>query len=432
MSSFTYTAISNASVDKFPDNKLTRFSAELPKYIETDGWTVSLQSISLHCELQKKQKRVPYIKVHLFELEKQGVNRSYEKCLAKIPFPPDCSRVHFHHDCANPQKLALNRGQIRVLSFLITGPENEVLYLTTGEATILSLQFSKMDGEQFTITCDSHSARDMFPTNTGDDFTVGIPREMTLNSWQWEVGMQNITFPTDLADAHEGGVFIEIGGHRKSFRKFQEFTEQTLIQEIQSFILGKEELREKIYFGYLSELESKKKVHEKAYYSKVMERGPDAILLYHRSMAETTGKFDNDGVAVRISKLLCYVLGERNRPDLSDFEIRITPGQEVWFEEDIDVLSARLNNFLLYCDIIKPNIVGSGLASLMQIIPLAQTMDTCMYEPKEILFHPLAKDFFNTIRFKMRTAHGKKLCNTHKAVQITLVFRKRIIHHPLR
>jgi hypothetical protein len=283
-----------------------------------------------------------------------------------------------------------------------------------------------MDREQFTVTCDSHVGLNFFPTNKGDDFIIPLPRELNLASRDWEVGMQNITFPIDLADAYEGDAYVEIGGVRKTFPRLSEYSNTELVQEIQRFIETRSELLGRIYFGPINGLKKKRNLFPKAYRAHWLSatRKAEDILLYHRAAKKNTPP--SDGVDIKFSKLLCHVLGEYVNPHVEDFEIRLQPEQEVWFEERVDVSSARLNNFLLYCDVVKPNIIGDGLAPLLQVIPIDQDLaGECMYEPKEIIFHPLAKDSFNSIEFKMRTAHGKKLCNSHKGVQIGLVFRKR-------
>lgn len=100
MTTHLITSLSNASLDKFPDNSLTKFSHRLPKVVtftKGNATFISLRSIAINYKLQDVSTNVGYIKVHLHELQpKTSTYTGDEKCLARIPLPPPESIAAAH------------------------------------------------------------------------------------------------------------------------------------------------------------------------------------------------------------------------------------------------------------------------------------------------------------------------------------------------
>jgi hypothetical protein len=132
-----------------------------------------------------------------------------------------------------------------------------------------------------------------------------------------------------------------------------------------------------------------------------------STFLKHLVQARISGKkrlkFEcSEPLTIRASPELAYVLG-------IETEIKMTPDEEYISTYVIDVYRLIPHSLLVYCDIIKPIIVGSTYAKVIKLLPIrTQQEDRNMrfYESQHLDFVPIALNAISSFHFELRLANG--------------------------
>lgn len=206
MNQHKISSLSNASLKKYPNNTLSKFTHILPKTIKLDKnlqHTISLTSISLSHNLthSEGEKYLGFVKVHLKELNPQTTpNQGDEQCVARIPYPKrDKNKTTFDHEFRNPVPIPLtNVEQIQKLSYLITDEHNQQLKLADGITTVINIVIEEMKyQDRFTITVNPSYSRSVYQFNNAGDFRTHFPSEIELDN-TWEVALHSLIIPYSI------------------------------------------------------------------------------------------------------------------------------------------------------------------------------------------------------------------------------------------
>ena len=424
---FTVVALSNTSIEHFPNNTLSEFTVLLPEQIRFPADKqvgVALRNVTIATELEENQPSPSYLKVHLSELEKQHSGLQSEKNLGIIPFS-DKTRM-LHHECMNPHYLPLGPA-IQTLTIRITDQDDKNLRLQTAHATAVTLNIKTMNRKQFSIVCNSHASLDHYPNNRLDDFEIQLPEEIQVEAGKWEVAVSSVVVPSDVGlQRHFEEPYIKVDGREFKIDLGIYTSEKELVDDLRRILKASRNGRE-LELDTFNTLVDNGIIHQKYRRSK----GQDVLVLMRRQT-------NNESVIhVVISQQLAVVLGDyasserwQNRRNVELHSLNM-----ISFQKKPDLSRAYIDSFLLYADIVKPSFVGNTKAPVLQIVPTPVMQDNqkraaLVYQPAKFIYQELAKSSFRSIKILARTLHGQPITYQNvyakqKKMIVSLLFREK-------
>ena len=406
------TVVSNGCLNYFESNSLTKFTNVLPfplYPVRSNTLYVRLRALGIWTSLKDDADIdvSQHIKIKLDQLEPQVTGKAFEKTLAILKFPP--STVYENYavcEFENTPFLALETVPLERLGVTILNSEDKQLELTTGIPTLVKLEISDMDTvNQFTITCESNSCDDVFPTNTLSDFKVSLPGEMNLTGW--EVALQSVAFPTNLK--------VKVP---TPYIEFETFIGDAAPEKTR-FEIDVENMTSNEMFWEALDNGLKDNEHTKD----VVAMGTEAISGFRQINVLDIG---DKTVGVSWNKAFQQLFGER----FQEGPWQVRSRQSVIFSSDVDIFRLKKSPVgYLFTDCIEENVVSNELHQLLQIIPIKEsgsTWDTAMYEPQHLVFHPVKPQVIASIHFTLRTPDGRLFELETPSTQpmvFTLVFR---------
>ena len=385
--SFYTLLASNASTSAI--NTLSHFRNDLPERLrfQQAGWAVSLQTLAFDAKFLSETKKPNLIKVTLEQLKPSFAGSAFHQILAIVPFAhKHKAQNRFYHEVQRKEYFELLNVENPCFTILLTDENDKQLNLLSGQPTFVKLKFTKMSATftPFMVRCESNASTHIYPANTNSDFRIDLPHPLPLGPGQWEVAVTSIHFPTEFnfgSLVAMTDMWIEFVTDDEDLEDMEQ--SERLFMEEDFFNYGKNLLKG------LFQLISK------------------STFLQHLVQARISGKkrvkFEcSEPLTIRASPELAYVLG-------IETEIKMTPDEEYISTYVIDVYRLIPHSLLVYCDIIKPIIVGSTYAKVIKLLPIrTQQEDRNMrfYESQHLDFVPIALNAISSFHFELRLANG--------------------------
>lgn len=184
-------SLSNASLDLYPSNSLSRFTHRLPQPIEVPKGLrayAALTKFTISTKLPDDHPEVGFVKIHLRELDPVAVPDEEEsRVLSRAPWKHRwmtwCSKEY-------PTLCPIScTDKIEELSFLFTDEHNKQLPLLSGPTTLVQLMIIMTDAHaSFTMTVSTNTSKDLFSHNKPATFEVELPDTFRFRD-HWEVAL---------------------------------------------------------------------------------------------------------------------------------------------------------------------------------------------------------------------------------------------------
>lgn len=396
-------SLSNASLDRYPNNTLSKFVHHFPKSIQFDltkQHTIQLRSISLYCKLKLDTPAVSYIKVHLEEIDpRSSVHNGDAQCLARIPFTYDSKNSMLWYEFNHPVSIPLlDVENIRELSFLITDGDNNQLQLETGPTTIINTLIEEMKfRHHFTMTCSPSYSRTIYPDNTNSDYRMHFPSAIELDE-DWEVALHSVIVPQNVEIKIKCLISFAYDG-------FYDQHEWTVTHEDEDATVLQ-------------------------IFTKIQEWGLELTDDGNNSLA-IKEKMSNRPVEGKLffNSALCHYYKMVEKEEGGGYAHQFWPGEMLVM--NLPEKSFPIQHVAIYTDILTDSIMGNSLAPLLEIVSTknlgldTSTTDTVYHAP-HISFRPLGKTTFSSLHVFIASIKGEKIiCTTDDpSISLTLMFRK--------
>ncbi len=420
------TCLSNASLDRFPNNTLVRFHYHLPEQIEFDPGkrhTVELRAIGFHrrTPLNAYTDGVPsFVKVHLGEISPQiASHASNTQCLAQVPFgeEPQHRRESNWHQVRSALPIALNEtSTLRQMSFHLTDEKNVPLQLAHGPPTVVVVVIREMENtDSFSITCSPKYSADLFPDNTPFSFSIQFPSSIDLDN-TWEMALHSIAVPRGLECTTTYAMRVT------SLDEDLNPAAETVEHE---WLRSPEEKFRNPFSKFA-------RVLLKHHLSVAVEANGERLYLYRRGSKRVRAR-------IYFNSAICHMLmlpeNEAGGGYTFDFL-----GYDSFPLGSGYTTGSPMQFTALYCDIVSDSLVGNQLAPLVEIVSasdigLDQNTEDVVYNVSNHIFRPIGKTSFDRISFHMTSLSGRQLDHLRTKrddgamlendINITLLFRKR-------
>lgn len=402
------TLTSNASLNAYPNNSLSKFVTHLPLALNQPGGIIAryirLKSVKMHTQLQTPDPYSGYIKIQLDEVEGQRNSVIYERTLGTLKFPPN-KKFHEYsiHEFKNAPVLKLVSTPITSFSALITNTLGTQLQLSYGPPTILELEVMEvLENNEFVIHCSSFQPT-MFDSNTLSTFACPMPSEVTVKDY--DVALLNIVYPPGLQEDSIAKLTIE--------------------KVVYTFVLNSYDSTD----DFIDDVHNKLEDSQYGQYVTFgrVEKGPRK-----NSVQFTRNKTRGAPFVLKIKLSKEFQLACGYMLNLSPIHM-LKRGGKLAFQGLPDVLSGIHSPLtMVYCDIIKSSIIGDVHGPLLRIVPVLYGKNNTvnsMYEPDNLSFHSVDKQTFSSIGFHLKDPAGRernfRTSSDSDMVIITLLFRRR-------
>ncbi len=429
------TSLSNASLNVYPNNSLTKFIHQLPLPIEfdqTQHHTIELKSISLDFKLENKEKSVSFIKIHLEELDPRLSSQDGDgQCLARIPFSiavkpkkqeaeeeeseeeeeeeEDFFKLSDWWEAVHPIAIPLTHiSRLDKLSYFITDENNQQLELKTGVSTVINVLICEMKyQDHFTITLNPSVSKDSFTRNVNNNFYTSFPSEINLGSG-WEVALHSVIVPYGIHVEPKYAVTYSAGDTVETAEwLIADYSDADLFFELNSKI---QEWGMVFYYDY-----DEDEQNERVFLRSASDDHPTqpCTLKMNDALYEFFGHKGDRGVF-------------RFTGDWLDI------GQTLQTKSSSQIHAEnRVDHLVLYCDILADSIMGNRVCPLLDIlscdsIGLTKRHESTLYNAPNLTFRPVAKEIFSTIHVMIHTLDGSPApisCQTQN-ISTTLYFRQ--------
>lgn len=399
---FSVISSSNASLNLYPNNTLSKFSHRLPIPLQLNPAKtqfICLKSITFDAKFAAS-KRGGYIKVHLKELDTRITPANGDaQCLARIPVPVIAEEElenSVWYSFKNPTRLPLaDTDELRVLNFVITDEHNSQLILRDfGVTTVLSMVIEEMDfPDHFSITANPRMSMNVFAANTNGDFRVNFPGTVEMDS-SWEVALHNIIIPKAVTLTVPA--WIRIGKDTKEWDIFGK-TGVDVFDQVAQTLMDR---------------------------SIVMSQDRDKDVLQVWSQERTTLAFSN-------SICRALLLDDKNTKGYSSWELT-ADGVVVLRPFKNYLLDTRCDHICIYSDIVQESIMGNEMCKILEVVSSSEigltngATDTIFHVPN-LTFRSVSKFSFNSMQFILTGLDGSipPISEENEGLSITLVFRKK-------
>jgi len=413
---YQVTSLSNASLDVYPNNSLTKFVHQLPIPIEfdqTQDHTIELRSISLAFDLKYDLDHVSFVKLHVEELDQRNSSHKGDaRCLARIPFSSSHKGEDktLWHEFRHPIAIPLTHiSRLDKLSYLLTDEHNQQLDLKSGVTTVLNILIREMKHQDhFSITLNPTVSEAMFSKNVNNDFRTSFPSDIELGPG-WEVALHSVIVPRyiHVEPMYEVRINSEWG---------QE-TVQWIIKDIS----------DAEFFQALSD--------------KLLSWGLgfqfDTDQEDNNLVQISTPSDDPEFCSLHLNAAVYEFFGENPKSAAScfnfDTQLSIEHISRNRKRKSIaDRRDSRIEHIAVYCDILSDSIIGNSFSPLLDIIScsavgLTKPEENTLYHMPNLTYRPVAKEIFSTIRLKMCMMDGKPapISSKDQNISTTLYFRQK-------
>jgi len=304
-----------------------------------------------------------------------------------------------------------------------------------------------MASEEFFVTLPSNTKSWTGVQNTSSKFHIRLPMTLDLQGSDWSVALADITYPytwqnVGLNGASDGSLIVHLNPSNQKLRVqiplrnyatveqlIETLNRQLLVTGARLTPILEAEEGERHYLAY--KMPSGVKVPTKFHSMTAKKTLSELNLLSgirfafdkkkERVQLKIT-KFGGIAFTVYLSPLLQYLLGFQTAQRLRGF----SSGQHT-AEYFVD-LTGGASNLYVYCNVVKPQIVGDGMASLLRVVPI-RTTGISYGQPITHIFNtphfvPLLLKRVEAIEMSINTAAGKPMNFQFGTVLVTLRFRR--------
>ena len=427
-SAYQFCSISTCSLNRYPDNRLTKFTHHLPETLTLHPkkrYVIRVLSLCLSSARLPQWAKPSYVKVHLAQLDVNGFASSdRSRCVAQLVLPNTSENLletvttldWFQFN--NPASYTLDPTLSRLtdLSFEFTDENNKELHITQGPPTILNCVIEEMENvDRFSLTLNPSLSKQFFPTNTDSDFrtTFGSPIASGNN---WEVALHSVIVPSQmrvLGEFFEFHVGLKGGGstHKriKNHGQNADFVIdhfQTELATLGIYIMRKDKDR------YVVEFEMPHKRTESM--GEILSFNPSLCALFN------IPHYASD-------------LGVSFKADTPELQ-RIFPFASTFDPEKTMNVAEQI---VLFADMVQTSVIGDERAPLVDILSTVKLgmlenepgADT-LYTIPQPTFRHVAKANIKDIRVRITDIHGKPATFEYsrdggkKEMQFVFVFRR--------
>ena len=341
------------------------------------------------------------IKVKLGEM-RQNLSGLKEQDLAIIKVQPK-NQYPIHNVCKRKEYFHLACTRLSTLSVRLVDEDNYPLHLSSGQPTLLKLQFKKFPMKSFVLRLSSLESTNIFSDNTSSSFRIKLAENIQWSNW--DVALSSIYLPakTDIGQLLTAeNVYIEIstvdGFTRLTLDDLKDFTARGLVKHLQWKLSIAFEDRAK---PFEVELEEDGKIY--------------FVFL--------------DDVTVKLSGMLSYLLN--SAASHQEFTTIIGRNRVKRVVGMPNFKKFHPHTVLVYCNFITPILVGNEFAKVLQMIPYYDS-DTdgatiMKFEAQHLDFLPMSMNDASTLQFEMRNSAGDYITfeNEDTEILLTLVFREK-------
>lgn len=420
------TLLSNRDRELYPDNCTSKFVNILPHHIyprkNFNALYVRLLSACIPVARGGGDKLVWFF---MNELEGSVLFQSErDHCLGQVQLEPDRANkngVQFHEFRHTSFQKVSQIPLYRLNILLADGDSNQLQPVEDRETSItLEIMDEIESGDHFEVVGTSlptDESQRLFPNNNLTDFRIPLPFEIMLDE-TWEVALLNMTIPPYLAwrkywiFIHDEFIFVDVSTVRSA-----RMAARAVADVVASSRIGRQYLM-----------------------ADVGRRGlATALLINRRPLAEDAGDpfEDEGGIELRISQDLMALMNPTGPRAHDDYLLHIPP-------RTLEILPLttnpdeiiKLDHYdplaMVYCDIVKPNIVGGELKPLLQALPMGQYIHADraeLFQPKNLLYHDTLFRKLSSIRIKIENSSGGdypiQTQRDNDAISVTLKFRRK-------
>lgn len=379
---------SNACLNYYPNNTLTKFTNVLPFAVRPSGNNslyVRLRAIAISPELLPPGDPLAHtIQVHIDELQAFPVNDSFEKCLIQTIFPPGTVLQHYAvREFDNTVFQPVARSTLDRLSVFVTNSVGEQLQLAQGHPTLLQLEIAEMDTPgHFAVTAMSHMPAELavYPENTLNNFKIRLSQDIQLANY--EVALVGIAYPHDMI-------------MRLPVMTFTFKDEDESWDVIQPFNLEDFTTSRALESNIVQKINQEAMLRDMVTAS--VERGDPRKEDF--GQLAISGVTEGKNIHVKMSQEFMRVIPYGDR----EFVIR---GKEKIILGAINLRGAMpIQVGMLYCSCVEETLVGEDQYQLMHIVPIER--DKYIYEPEHLIFHRVTSQPFNHLHFRLARPDGK-------------------------
>ena len=246
------------------------------------------------------------------------------------------------------------------------------------------------NGQGFYITLPSESSKKLFPENNASGYTVRLPQWVHLKG-NWQIGLHSIAYTPWNVIRHldesisytypdKGTTKTGTGGKmRKHYSSMNEYVSSINKSLEESHVNNEIEFT----FG----LNGKVRVSLAKGY-KVRLRREQAIVLGFMTFEDSAETYDVENAETGTYKANLY----------------------------------RETNIHVYCDIVRPQIVGDKMTPLVAVVPYQKTTETyeTLYAVENIHYVPIQTKSFQNIKVHLRSSTEEPIPFEHGRAAITL------------
>ena len=380
------TLASNGCLKLFKENTLTRFTNVLPWPVYPrskspgDYLLVRIRSLLISPQLESANPFAHHINILLSEAGQQPVapqNTRFTGLLESCEFPGGTQTDEYclyHFDEA--PFIELDAFPLFRLSLLITDSQGEQLNLAYGPATFVTLEMTdRRENRQWSTVAFSNDAHSLtrYPSNKLSSFTYALPTRLRL--YGWEAAIRSVSFPNNFKV--KGPPFWWEVKQGSSSQKFDyEVTDyattSALVNKLKGDLAESETFKQIVSFTRSSEQATMGKI-------------------------QITASGDNP-VLISFSRAFSTFMGEDRLGET------LTVGQSMLFGHP-DIERVRPSSVgLLYCSLIKNNLVSDTLTDFMEMVPLKA--GKAVFSPHHMTFHGLNDQYIDHIRFTIKQPDG--------------------------
>jgi len=249
---------------------------------------------------------------------------------------------------------------------------------------------------RFYVTLPSNSSMECYPDNSVARFTTKLNGIIELEG-DWEVGLTEISFPSDIQNVLDGHCYYTICVEDQFFRKITlDAKHYTSIRELVREMNGKQQMtigEVDLFVGFF------------------ISNGKIGMTFQYHSQVKVTVDFSPD--LARLSGL---------RSD----ETYVT-GDDVISEREPN-LSSNIRSVYVYCDLLEHVPVGDTKAPLLRIVDKSTELEGNVHRVfNPTLYVPLQKKCFDTVEIDMMVDTGDPVPFLSGKSFVVLEFR-RVIH----
>jgi hypothetical protein len=249
----------------------------------------------------------------------------------------------------------------------------------------------------FYLVLPSNSSFDFYPHNTLTNYTTRLPNDVELND-DWEVGLEEIQY------THSWPSFQLNDVVKFAYASKYENSEEGVINWYHHIVdVG--------YYADKGELISSM---EKALPT---NEGGKVIMSWNKITDVVTMQVD-EGAMVKLSPKLQELLGFNKRGDVFS--------KGVYFSLADGTLNQDITALYVYCDLIRPRVVGDSRVSLLRPVPVTGDHNKNVFLSfTNIHYLPLNTFSFNSVEIDIRDDTGKHIPFGKGRTVVTLHFRKK-------